>query len=351
MGAKLLRGRHLFACFVVFEAILWYYIFQEGLYGTHYLNWKYHPAHNSIDCSDNLPTDVLELHGPLDPESLCDVLQNASQGWMEPFVIRDYVSKVEDGAWGPNWFSSKYGDVNVKVRSNAHLALANHEAPANASMRMSLQEAITNMLDDEQRLYINFNEEIFGKQTNLSRELPGLAALNALHKCGVGNAEFEFAELFMGHGKEHNTTGSVLHAWGIYNYFYQVHGAKHWTFVPPDQFRFLSTTDGLGFFHSHVGNTLDSPHIHRLQCVKKQTVVVNAGDLLYNPPWWGHEIHNNPGWNVAIATKSYNHLQNMQVSPLRSIMMYSFLTYTHGLSYWFDHNKLGTSEIINHGKD
>ena len=40
-----------------------------------------------------------------------------------------------------------------------------------------------------------------------------------------------------------------------------MHGAKRWTFVAPEHLRYLSSLDGLTYFHSHQGATLDSAHV------------------------------------------------------------------------------------------
>ena len=85
-------------------------------------------------------------------------------------------------------------------------------------------------------------------------------------------------------------------------------------------------------------------------CPPRHEVLVQPGDLLFVPPWWAHEITNAPGWNVAFATKNFAHRENLRVQPARSLMMYSFLAFTHGPSWLLGAKLSGGSEAVNHGE-
>ena len=353
--------------FCAFNAVLWALLAREGLFGTAGLNrWFGLPqdgqtvsmvhAVRELNATDIRPDAALEQRTNA---TACSRLTDTSRDWSAPFVVRGFragsAEPTADGAaeaWSPEWFKEHLGQQLIATRSHAHLAKPNHLAGETLSRRR-LGEAIDDMQrlqadDGEARLYVNFNEELFGGDLLDALQLD--ERLQAVHRCGPYAADFDYQELFLGRGEERNTTGSALHAWGVYNFFVQVRGAKKWTFVAPEHLRYLSSIDGLTYFRSHEGTTLESAHVPELKALPRHEVLVQPGDLLFVPPWWAHEIKNEPGWNVAFATKNFAHRENLRVQPARSLMMYSFLAFTHGPSWLLGAKLSGGSEAVNHGE-
>lgn len=98
------------------------------------------------------------------------------------------------------------------------------------------------------------------------------------------------ASLFVGTGQVY----SNLHTAPGGNFFLQVRGRKRWSFVHPHLSPYLMPLAARPFNHARsVYGTFhtapaDCP-IHRLP---RYTVTLEPGDLLYNAPWWWHEVLN-----------------------------------------------------------
>lgn len=290
--------------FCAFNAVIWALLAREGLFGTAWLNrrWFGQPRDGGLHAVRELNASDLGPGVAVSQQTnatACSRLTDASHDWSAPFVVRGFrpaaVEAAEGAvteAWSPEWFKEHLGSQLISTRSHAHLATPNHLA-SGALSRRRLGEAIDDMQrqqdgsDGEARLYVNFNEELFGgDQSAMLGALQLDERLQALHQCGPYAADgFDYQELFLGRGEERNTTGSALHAWGVYNFFVQVHGAKRWSFVAPEHLRFMSSIDGLTYFRSHEGATLDSPHVPELMALPRHEVVVLPGDLLFVPPW------------------------------------------------------------------
>lgn len=89
--------------------------------------------------------------------------------------------------------------------------------------------------------------------------------------------------------------GSDIHAAMGINIFRQMVGRKKWWFIPPSQTPYLKPSINVNGFSSHThtmvgknGET-ESPWMKKLE---RYTAVVEAGDILINPPWFWHGILN-----------------------------------------------------------
>lgn len=94
------------------------------------------------------------------------------------------------------------------------------------------------------------------------------------------------------------------------NFFLQIAGRKRWTVVDPRWTAWLHPVNGRPFQYCNsafggyrAGHYLalgeDNPILH----VPHAEVVLEPGDLLYNAPWWWHEVENLDDFTVGCAVR------------------------------------------------
>ncbi len=94
------------------------------------------------------------------------------------------------------------------------------------------------------------------------------------------------------------------------NFFLQLAGRKRWTLVDPDWSAWLHPVNGRPFQYCNsafggyrAGERLGLGDRNPLLRVPRLEVVLEPGDLLYNAPWWWHEVENLDDYTVACAVR------------------------------------------------
>jgi len=117
------------------------------------------------------------------------------------------------------------------------------------------------------------------------------------------NRQHTFDQMFIGR----SSTGSGYHCAGIWNFFVMVDGKKKWTFVDPE-FTWMvypSMVNGALAYASMTSfpDRADLSHYRLYKYCPRFFVELNPGDVLFNPPWWWHCVHNLTATSVAVATR------------------------------------------------
>jgi len=98
---------------------------------------------------------------------------------------------------------------------------------------------------------------------------------------------------------------SPLHAANSGNFFLQIRGRKTWTFVDPchtlDVFPVLARP--ALYAVSHYGGWREVSADHALFCLPRYTTTLEPGDMLYNAPWWWHEVTNSGDLSIGCALR------------------------------------------------
>ncbi len=117
-------------------------------------------------------------------------------------------------------------------------------------------------------------------------------------KCGYG-------QLFVGS----QGYGAPLHNAGTWNFFHMVNGTKKWYFIDPYDYYFAYPIWVWGQpaapFAQLYPDEFDKTKYPALQYCPYYVTELQAGDILLNPPWWGHGIRNTSKQSVAVATRWY----------------------------------------------
>ena len=187
-----------------------------------------------------------------------------------PFVVRNY--NPESPAiqeWSLDWFSENYGDFLCSSTD------ASDHTPRRLSDLLSENHYI-NFLDRILRVHPELKEQI--DADDVTSELPQLLGI-----------EPTYNELFIS-GK--SGSGSGFHNHSVWNFFFQIAGAKEWTLIDPEFSHLVYALSNKLEFGTQIGMTEDFSPFPLYEFCPRYKVTLNPGDLLFNPPMWWHRIKN-----------------------------------------------------------
>ena len=183
--------------------------------------------------------------------------------------------------WSPEYLGSRYGDVSLPM-------FREHST----SETMSVGECMQQIQDPAGDANIQINNvcSLFSERPELLEDLPiqDLASR-------VKGLRYHGANLFVCRGGY----GSKYHCANELNFFCQIYGQKEWFFVHP---RHAPQMDPL--FTAPKGNYFASGVAWGQQPrgVPIGHALLQAGDILINPPWWWHWVRN-PCTTIGVATR------------------------------------------------
>ncbi len=198
----------------------------------------------------------------------------------QPVVLRGFALQTEAvKKWDFDYIVEKCGEVDVNITSpdrdypgklkevrDPSLYCANADAPFKAFPELSEELSIPKLQPYLQRRHI-------------------------------------WDQMFIGQ----NSTGSGYHCAGVWNFFVMVAGRKKWTFVDPELSWMIypSMVTGALAYAAMVSfpDRADLSLYRLYNYCPRFSVELNPGDVLFNPPWWWHCVHNLTPTSVAVATR------------------------------------------------
>jgi hypothetical protein len=241
---------------------------------------------------------------------------------IRPIVIRGF-AKDHDCVklWTPEYFQKLYGAYKIFFTSTEKIF---------NETGTTLSDFIDQVLaGSKNRAYIENMSDIFNDFPELHEQV----GIEKIEKYFGDYASYHrIAQLFIGG----LSTGAVYHCANELNCFFQIYGHKKWTFVHPKYSIAMGTTlMNKGYF---VGSFVkhrspkgfieaNTPLYNR---IPKLSIVLEPGDVLFNPPWWWHAIDNQTPSTIAVATRwqiqedyirqnpYYDFVQSMRLERLSS---------------------------------
>ncbi|WP_235006752.1 cupin-like domain-containing protein [Calothrix rhizosoleniae] len=196
--------------------------------------------------------------------------------------------------WSLDFFKNNYGNANILClkQSNNEEKYGTTEYQPHYQVHTSswhTVDELVNSIRAGERRYAIGSAAIFGSHNKIIEEA-NLKGIEELFHCQVMRPELIIAGL---------NTSSFFHCAIAGNIFCLLHGEKRWNFVAPWHSPWMYANVG----HSRSHGYLASPIISKEQekdpsryplykYVPKYTVRLSAGDILFNPPWWWHEVVN-----------------------------------------------------------
>ncbi len=146
-------------------------------------------------------------------------------------------------------------------------------------------------------VYLHNSESLFRSHPQVN-ELLEVERLEPYLKQNRG-----YSQLFVGK----KGTGSPFHSAAIYNMFYMIDGRKKWYFVDPFDTPLIYPIYAFGS-NSAISCCLypdefDRNEFGAFNYCPYYSTTLDAGDVLFNPPWWWHCIRNISENTVGIASR------------------------------------------------
>lgn len=249
--------------------------------------------------------EELLSHGPFpkhqDPSPVHEIdsaadfarFMEASHNYRRPVVIRGFGAQCAAvRSWTVESLSERLPAEPCTVVEMDSEALKAAHASRRLLHSMPFSEFVRRMRDGEP-LYLHNSTHFAAQDSGLVDDL-GLERIQEAFTDPTSSWDELFStNLFVG-GEQ---VFSNLHCAPGGNFFLQIGGRKTWTLVDPDLSPYLfpiisrpfnHCLSAFGSYHrySTAGEECPIAGIPRLQ------VVLEPGDMLYNPPWWWHEVHN-----------------------------------------------------------
>ena len=181
----------------------------------------------------------------------------------------------------------------------------------------------------DENIYINNNHTLTSHFSRLFNDIKErfLLLKSILHRIPQ---YIHIANLFIGYGKN---KGSHLHCGGSGNFFVQIVGRKHWTFIDPQHSAFLKGR--LSESGIHAQTLFDMPDAsiclppRIFSYIPRYEVELEPGDIIWNAPWWWHRIRNtNDELNIGMAIRLNKVTKlNLQNNWLYTLSSYTYLCY------------------------
>lgn len=232
-----------------------------------------------------------------------EALLEASSGLTRPVVVRGFARETAAvRGWTEARLEAVLGDVDCQVYvQDADSRLRSWDVGTKLE-RVTFREYLRRRRTEP--LYLNNSTELFLARPELLDDLDLGALRDRFHTPGSTWDELVTANLFL--GAKH--VFSAVHCAYGGNFFLNVTGRKRWIFVDPIYGPHLHALPGrpFQFLKSAYGGTRcaeEGGGTDVLSVLPRFEVVLEPGDLLYNPPWWWHEVDNLDDLTLGVALR------------------------------------------------
>ncbi|MEQ8755684.1 MAG: cupin-like domain-containing protein [Coleofasciculus sp. G1-WW12-02] len=193
--------------------------------------------------------------------------------------------------WSLDYLKEKYGDALIPYLEDKSEKKEYDGTPHyqnNEIAKIELSNLVHSIRSGERKHAISC-ASIFGLYANILEEV-GFHKIEDIFRCQILRPELFIA------GSQSST---YFHCAAGGNIFCQLHGKKRWVFVAPWHSAWMYPNVG----HNPSATSFISPVVTKKQekdssryplynFIPKYTVSLNPGDILFNPPWWWHEVTN-----------------------------------------------------------
>ena len=223
----------------------------------------------------------------------------ASADYRRPVVIRGFGIGTEAvRSWSPSALADRLGSTPCTVVEMDDAAMRRPHDSGRVLRELPFDEFVGQL--DHAPLYLHNSTELFGQMPGLIDDL-GLERLRAAFTdpCSTWDELFS-TNLFVG---SEAVFSNLHHAPGG-NFFLQIDGRKTWTLVDPAYTPHLFPVISRPFNHclSVFGSYRAAPEDSPIRRLPRLEVTLEPGDVLYNPPWWWHEVVNH-GHTIGCAVR------------------------------------------------
>lgn len=266
--------------------------FIDDIY-YNYCNDKLKKINNQYD---KLPKQINTFVLPSINADQIDLIQQYTNNYRTPLVIKGLIKDFPCvKKWNIEYLRKYCGQYLVQgfTKTDGKSWLNNQFDNVKVLDKIKFANAC-DMIKNGEQIYINNFHSIFIDCKILQKDLD----LTKLNK--VTNIEYaDTSHLFFGP----KGTGTTIHCASLSNIFYNVKGKKKWTFIDPKYSEYLSPVlSNNGFFVVSKLNYFKDKSI--LRNIPKYEIILEEGDVLFNPSWWWHCVENLSEYTIGVANRS-----------------------------------------------
>jgi len=271
-------------------------------------------AVNEIEGTCSTPTEISEMYWTSDKDENCRNLYALTDNWSKPVIMRDFRNASHVSINRKYWDQYDFEEVLYRNQSLIYTFEGYGQTE-----KMVLNELLQKM-DDGERLYVDFNNELTSKHPEIIDDLGVEPSI-----CG---RDAYFGELYFGYGHTEDSTGTKIHSEILDNVMLVIEGSRSVHLNPPHCNGLIRPTISNGHAYNEewrqhkplTRTAFESDHHPFLQCCDLHTTTLHTGDAMYIPPWWLHDIINNPrgqdpGFMVAISSRSLSLTSALWAKP------------------------------------
>lgn len=225
-----------------------------------------------------------------------------SEGLTRVVVIRGFGHTRAHRTWTPQALADRFANERCAVIEYDEGSLERGWDTGAELVEMGVPELLRRMQDEP--LYLSNSTELVAKDPSLIDDLELPRIRDALLPDSRGWDELVSTNFFI---SSRNVYTSMHHAPGG-NFFLQVAGRKRWYLIDPKWTAWVHPVNGRPFqycnsafagFQARRRMGVPNP----LANLPHSIVTLEPGDLLYNAPWWWHEIENLDAFTVGCAVR------------------------------------------------
>src|SRR5262245_2623362 len=240
------------------------------------------------------------------------------QTFMREFVAKSHPVVFEGAArnweccrnWNFEWIKQKYGTDDVFLMDHAD---ADRNPLGTDSEHLTLADLIDG-IDHGSTKYARFHP-LLQRHPELRKDIDQEWLSN--HLTNPYTSWMRFYTLFLG-GKG---TDTAIHNAGNENIFVQVYGRKKWRLYPMDHTPIFDPPANRSIY-KYTYYRPDEPDFERFPMSRHMDYYeteLEAGDVLYNPPYYWHHV-SNPVSSIGVGCRWSNIRTALRASPLLAIM-------------------------------
>jgi lysine-specific demethylase 8 len=254
----------------------------------------------------------------LTPVREVDRVRNISDVELRDTYVRNGIPVVLEGKakdwpcvqkWSLDWLYDNYCEDKVALFDplSTEAEEVNYEVE-----ETNLKDVLDAMKTGETSKYSRFNRILYD-HPELVDDFDWKWLYKSRNKVSSGKT----FQVFIG-GKGTQTS---LHCAGEHNLFTQVHGSKHWHLFPPNSDMLLDPPITRSpYFYSRFDP--DSPDFKAFPAAKFLNAwecVLNPGDVLFNPPFWWHQVKN-MSHSIGVGFRWFSPQDSLKASAAGTLM-------------------------------
>ena len=219
-------------------------------------------------------------------------LREKTNNYRKPIVIKGLIKEFDCvKKWNISYLKKECGKCKVIGIENANILNQFNNVKIIKDLDFS---KACDMIENNEKIYINNFHSIFWDCENIQKDL-NISKMEKMISMKYKNC----SQLFFGP----KGTGTTLHCAMKSNFFFNIKGRKKWTFIDPKYSKYMkgALSDSALFVVSKLDYFKNKSILDK---IPKYEIILEEGDVLFNPCWWWHCVENLSNYTIGVANRS-----------------------------------------------